>query len=122
MSYLLLVVEDDDDLRECFVEALSKAGYQVCVAISGREAVRILQGEPTIDLIISDYLMCDGNGLELLEYVRRNSSKAPPFFLMTGQSQISAAQALRLGAQEFIVKPFDFRAVLQSIQKHLQPR
>lgn len=113
----ILLVEDDEDLRWSLGEILSAEGYDVIQASSGKTAIEHIECGSKIDLIISDFLMPNGGGKELLRYVREKSKTDPGFIMMTGQSDIQAQEVMALGAQEFVVKPFDIKELLISVRK-----
>lgn len=120
MNFDILLVEDDDDLRDCLAEILESYGYRVLVASSAGSAISLLDAGSEVDLILSDYVMRDGNGIELLKHVRRKDPVHPAFFLVTGQSDVKNNEARILGAQEFVAKPFDIPDLLSAIGHHLE--
>ena len=115
----ILVVEDDLDLRSSLVDILEGEGFHTLEANSGREAMAKLESGAEVDLIVSDYLMKEGTGKDLLLYVRERNAELPPFFLITGQSDVRPQEAKALGAQEFIMKPFDVERLLQDLGRYL---
>jgi DNA-binding NtrC family response regulator len=121
MSSTILIVEDDIDLRDCLADCLRQQGYRVEIAVSGTDAIHKLQGGMIVDLVISDYAMRDGNGLELLKFIRRANPDKPAFFMITGHAQVTAEQVRILGAQKFILKPFDIPRLLAAIALSLAP-
>ncbi len=73
----ILYVEDDERLREIFTPQISKElGPEVTTATSGNEAIKLLNQEQSFDVIISDDLMSDGNGTDLLKYVMERNIKS----------------------------------------------
>jgi CheY-like chemotaxis protein len=115
----ILLVEDDGDLRSCLAEVLDTEGYAPTTASSGDEAIGLLGHGEKFDLIISDNYMRNGSGLDLLHYVRSKLGRAPAFFLITGQSEMTGEDARKLGAQEFIPKPFDVPELFSLMEKYL---
>lgn len=111
----VLIVDDDTDLLEILVEVLSLEGHQVRRATSGNDGKGLLMAEPDIDLVISDYMMPNGNGKELLDFVRQMSPMRPGFFMMTGHANMSAEEMLRDGAQACIYKPFDIDRFISAV-------
>lgn len=118
----ILVVEDDLDLRSSLVDILEGEGFHTLEATSGREAMDKLESGAEVDLIVSDYLMKEGTGKDLLLYVRRRNPQSPPFFLITGESEVRPQEAKALGAQEFILKPFDVERFLRDLNRYLPSR
>ena len=115
----ILLVEDDIDLRTCLAEVLASDGHEMRLASSGNEAIEALKSGQQVDLIISDHYMRDGSGVDILRYVRERKQSRPKFFLITGQSEMTEENAKELGAQEFILKPFDIPELFSLIDKHL---
>jgi len=116
----ILLVEDDGDLRSCLAEVLEFEGYNVTTASSGQEAMAFFERGETVDLVISDHYMRNGSGIDLLKYLRAKDPSYPAFFLITGQSEMTGSNAKSLGAQEFILKPFDIPELFETVKKHLE--
>jgi len=119
----LLVVDDDADMRDLLKEELEDEGYQVEVASGGRAAMdRIRQGG--IDLMVSDVRMPDLDGLDLLKELRAmDVSQRPHVITITAFGSIDTAiRAVKLGAFDYITKPFEMRELFVTIEKALQER
>lgn len=115
----LLLVEDDEFLREAIKDYLSSAGHSVAEAPNGLVARDVL-GANDFDLVITDIKMPHFDGIELLEWSRTRNSV--PFIVMTGFSHLLETQtAHELGAKEFLVKPFKNSELNSAIQKILRP-
>lgn len=95
-------------------------GYEIVEASSGFEALRLLPREK-VDLIITDINMPDINGLELISYVRNNPNyqHIPLFIVSTESSEKDLEKGLALGANEYLVKPFDPIRLLELVGKYL---
>ncbi|MEZ4364129.1 MAG: response regulator [Kofleriaceae bacterium] len=120
MSARILIVEDDVGLRDALVGMLTRRGYDIVAAGSGNEAIARLKEEPSIDLVLSDYYMADGDGRHLLGYVRNQMPPPPPpFILVTGQADLSTTELLALGAQELLVKPVSVRELIAVFARNL---
>lgn len=105
----ILVTEDSHAMRSFLAAAIeAMEGYAVVEANSGFDALRLLPREK-VDLIITDINMPDINGLELISYVRNNPNYAsiPLFIISTEGSERDRERGLALGANEYLVKPFD---------------
>jgi len=113
----ILVVDDDSDLRVALMDVLRLSGFQVAGAASGAEAISILKAGERFDLILSDYFMRNGNGLGILKYLQSTNEPHPAFFLMTGHSEVRSEEALSMGVDEFILKPFDVMELLSAIKR-----
>jgi DNA-binding NtrC family response regulator len=117
----ILVVDDDADMREWVKEDLEHEGFQVETASGGREGVeRVKKGG--IDLVVSDVKMPDLDGLDLLRETRE-VDPSPFVIIVTGFGSIDTAiRAVKLGAYDYITKPFKIDQLLLSIDKALAER
>jgi two-component system response regulator HydG len=101
----VLIVDDEQDLRDICCEALQDAGYGVETAGSGEEALAFMGSAP-VDILLSDIKMPGMTGLELLKRAKEISGQID-VVLMTGHATVdNAIEALRLGATDYITKPF----------------
>ncbi|HUQ08005.1 MAG TPA: sigma-54 dependent transcriptional regulator [Kofleriaceae bacterium] len=117
----ILVVEDDDAMRELLAEELSDAGYRVRAAAGGAQGLEQARGEK-MDLIITDLRMPDLDGFDLIRDV--GALPDPPQIVMiTAFGSIETAiKAVRLGAYDFITKPFEIEELLLLVGKALGER
>jgi DNA-binding NtrC family response regulator len=120
----LVVVDDEQPVLKVIGRLASKIGFDVVTCTSGAEAMRTLLRKPA-DLAMVDLRMPDVNGLELLRQIRE-SVPGCEVILMTGHTAVdSAVEAIKLGAREYLTKPFDFdrlRQVLTAIRQELERR
>ena len=120
----LLVVDDELPVLKLIERLAHKDGYDVTTCSSGREAMRLLLRTPA-DLAMIDLRMPDVNGLDLLREIRR-AVPGCEVILMTGHGAVdSAVEAIKLGAREYLTKPFDFdrlRKVLADIRIEISRR
>ena len=117
MSVRVLLVEDDPVLREALVDTLMLGGYD-CVAVSGgAEALRALQ-EQGFGLVLSDVNMPGMDGHALLAEIRARHPQVP-VLLMTAFGSVSrAVEAMRQGAVDYLLKPFEPRQLLELVAEH----
>ena len=101
----LLVVDDEENIVLTISEVLRLEGYEVDMALSGREAVRLLDEGRDYDLVLTDLHMEEGDGLSLLEEVRRRSPLTISIVLTGFAALESAIGALRHGAYDYLTKP-----------------
>ena len=102
----ILVVEDTDSLREVLCTVLSCEGYQVTGVASAEAGLEVLQ-ETDFTLVLSDLKLPGMHGIEFLEHVK-SSSASLPVIVMTAYGSIDiAVKAMKVGAIDFITKPFD---------------
>jgi CheY-like chemotaxis protein len=113
----ILVVEDADHLRRAIGETLELRGYDVSFARSGKEAVRICQ-ERVIDLVITDLVMADMDGVELIRSLRQSHSNLP-IVAISGASTDVLKIAIALGAVGALEKPFTPGDLLAMVDKIL---
>lgn len=112
----ILIVEDDANLREALSETLQLANYSVLTAEDGESALRILESEP-VSLIVSDVQMPGIDGHELLQTVRRQYTGIP-FVLITAFSNVAkAVEAIKAGAADYIVKPFEAEVLIEMVNR-----
>ncbi len=115
----ILVVDDDERLRNAAGKVLAAEGYRVVSAASGREALEILQQE-AFALVISDLRLPDLDGIALLKQARELLPEAE-VVMITGHGSIEkAVEAMQLGAYDFLQKPVDSAALLKTGAKALE--
>jgi CheY-like chemotaxis protein len=120
-SKTILVVDDEVDLCEILQFDLEDAGYRVHTAYRAAEALEILQQRP-IDLIVSDIRMPGGDGVHLLNEVRKKDFELPPVIFVSGFADVTVAEAFHQGVVAFIAKPLSFETLLDAVQFHLKDR
>lgn len=117
----VLITEDSSTMRSMLASTIeSLDDIEIVEAASGFEALRVLPREK-VDLIITDINMPDINGLELVSYVRNNPnySSTPLFIISTEGSEKDREKGLALGANEYIVKPFQPERLRELVLKYL---
>src|SRR5437899_12633620 len=121
---LLLVVDDEQPVLRVVERLAAKVGFDVVTCGSGAEAMRALMRKPA-DLAMLDLRMPDVNGLDLLRQIRA-AVPSCEVILMTAYAAVdSAVEAIKLGAREYLSKPFDFdrlKQVLEDIRTELDRR
>lgn len=114
----LLLVEDDASLREALLDTLMLAQYDCIDVASGEEAIIALK-QHQFDLVISDVQMQGIGGLGLLNYLQQHHPKLP-VLLMTAYATIgSAVSAIKLGAVDYLAKPFAPEVLLNQVSRYL---
>jgi DNA-binding NarL/FixJ family response regulator len=119
----LLVVDDDADLLDNIRIILDIAGYEVFCAENGLTGLRLaLEQDP--ELIISDIMMPEMTGYELLEELQSNTATAAiPFIFLSSQSELEdIRRGMGAGADDYLTKPFTEASLLTAIQKRLEKR
>jgi len=114
----VLALDDEPNMRRLLEISLRQAGYQPVLAQNGREALDILR-QGGADLVVSDLHMPVMDGLKLLE-IMRNEAIETPVIIVTAQGEIaSAIAAMKLGASDYILRPFDLETLEIAITKAL---
>ena len=118
----ILVVEDDPTLREALCETLELAGYPVLAAADGNAALHVLERQPRgVSMVLSDVQMTPCDGHALLRQVR-GAHPDLPVVLMTAYGTIEkAVTAMREGASDYLVKPFDAQALIATVRRFFAP-
>src|ERR1043165_1027066 len=118
----ILVVDDEEPIREIISSMLSAAGYVCKEAGSGMEALAILTSGEEFELMLSDLMMADLDGIGLLE---RTKERYPdmPVVMVTAVHDISVAlAAIRNGAYDYLLKPFEREQLLAMVRRALEHR
>jgi CheY-like chemotaxis protein len=110
----ILVAEDDKDLREIIADVLRMHGAHILEAENGEVALGLYLAN-AVDLVVSDIRMPNGDGITFLAGVRRQTTPKKPFVFLSGYSDLSLAEATRLGAQGMFAKPFDVAELVTAI-------
>jgi DNA-binding NtrC family response regulator len=114
----ILIVEDETDLRQVFVETLTTDGYDITIAADGETAMRLLS-EHHYDLALIDLYLPKADGFQVLAHLQRVSS-ATGAIVMTGYGSIeSAVEAMKKGATDYLTKPVSFDQLRIVVKKAL---
>lgn len=117
----ILVVEDDEDMRENLRRLLSGAGYDVQLASNGVEALTALSAQPC-HLVLTDLIMPDMGGLELLKVIRQHNRHLPVVFLTALGDRATYDRITQMGAADFVPKPFRGYVLLALVHRILVER
>lgn len=115
----ILLVDDDASLRRVLSHHLSEAGYQVVAAADGKNGLELFT-EERIDLVITDIQMPEMSGLELLRRISVMSPDTVVLMITAFGSIETAVEAMKLGAYDYITKPFNREELLLTVTKALQ--
>ncbi len=116
----LAIVEDDPALREILCETAELAGYRALGHADGTACLDALNREP-VDLVLTDLQMQPMDGLTLLREIRRHTRELP-VVLMTAHGTIqSAIEAMRIGATDYLIKPFEAEVLMAGLDQWLPP-
>jgi CheY-like chemotaxis protein len=113
----ILVVDDDQGHRTLISRVLIGAGYETLLAEDGREALDLMRGTP-LDLVITDMVMPELDGLELVAALQGEFPKVP-IIAVSGTSAAKLNKSARLGAHAILVKPVDPTELLEEVERAL---
>lgn len=117
----VLVADDEDGLRMTISAWLGDEGFEVQQASNGLDAIKIVQSND-FDIALLDIKMPGANGLEVLRFIKKNSSPTE-VVMMTGMSDVSmAVEAMKLGAREYLTKPVDMEQLVPQLRSLLKKR
>src|SRR5262245_51668433 len=119
---VLLLVDDEEKIRRVLGQALRGEGHEVLEAANARDAKRTL-GERSVDVLIVDNLMPDMTGLDLIRELTASTaeSERPQILMMTAHATVeSAIEAMKLGALDFLQKPFEVDELLVVVRRALE--
>ena len=119
MEKLSILIVDDEESIRVSLEGIFKKKYYAKTADSGSMALEMLQND-CYDLILTDIMMSGMTGIELLKKVKESFPEIP-VLLMTGYSSLSTAiEAMRLGASDYLIKPYSKKVIFSSITRCLE--
>ncbi|HYM60825.1 MAG TPA: sigma-54 dependent transcriptional regulator [Thermoanaerobaculia bacterium] len=117
----ILIVDDEEVLRDVLEAVLRREGFEVVLASSGEEALAILDAEE-VDLVILDMMLPGINGTDTLRSIRLSSSSLPVIIITAYSSIDGAIEAMKHGAFHYIPKPFKNEEVVITVKKALEQR
>ncbi|MBN1822037.1 MAG: response regulator [Prolixibacteraceae bacterium] len=117
----ILVVEDDQDIRELLVETLKRSDFEVDTAENGKTGLEKFRKQK-YDLILTDIRMPVMDGLKMLKKIKKEDSRMPIVVITAYPSVDSAVECLVEGADDYLVKPIKFDDLNVKIQKALEKR
>jgi DNA-binding response OmpR family regulator len=117
----ILLIEDNNEILENFTEILEIEGYKVLAASNGKKGVELAR-QFIPDIIICDVLMPLMDGHEVLHLLMETSATFQiPFIFSTSMSeQVDRKEALSLGADDYIIKPFDTEVLLKTVKRWIR--
>jgi DNA-binding response OmpR family regulator len=116
MGLRVLVADDEEDIREIIQDRLEACGFNVVTATTGAEALRKISTEK-FDGVFLDVKMPEMSGIEVLEEVRKGDTKLPIIIITSSTSRDAAIGSLAKGANEFVLKPFEWEELKAKIEK-----
>lgn len=113
----VLIVDDEVDLVEVFEMMLQRKGYETTKAYSGFEGLEAMRNDQ-FDLILSDIRMPKCDGIQFFSILKEEFDDLPPFIFMTGFSEVSEGEILKMGARELLKKPIEMAKLLATLEKY----
>jgi CheY-like chemotaxis protein len=113
-KYVLLIVDDEETLRNAIMFDFTRKGFTVLSAENGTKAIELVKSN-RIHVVISDIRMPGGDGITLLEQIRAIDPNIPNVILVTGFAEVSEAECLAKGAKKVFQKPFDRKALMNEV-------
>ncbi|MEP7109110.1 MAG: response regulator [Ferruginibacter sp.] len=121
MCRKILVIEDNNDIRENTAEILELAGFKTLTAKNGRQGVEVALKERP-DVVICDIMMPELDGYGVLRLLRKNpGTETVPFIFLTAKTERSdLRKGMEMGADDYITKPFDDSELLNAVEVRLK--
>jgi two-component system response regulator PilR (NtrC family) len=117
----ILVVDDERSMRELLAIVLRREGYEVLLAENGRAAIDLLEREP-VDILISDIKMPDLSGVDVLRAAKKLDQDILGIMITAFASTETAVEAMRLGACDYLSKPFDIDLLKMKVREKIENR
>ncbi len=115
----ILLIDDEAESCKALSLLLQRSGYTIKSCLSGEEALDILNSQ-FFDLVISDLLLPDVNGIDILKHIKENSPETSVILITGNASAESAVEAMKEGALDYITKPFNFERLKIQVAKALE--
>jgi DNA-binding response OmpR family regulator len=114
----VLVIEDQEDLAELYEKALSKEGYEVSKAYTGEEGFALFEDNGA-DAVVLDMTLPEMHGVQTLQSIRKLNANVPVVVVTGETSGETRQQCERLGVQEYLSKPADYRDIMDALRRAL---
>jgi two-component system OmpR family response regulator len=115
----VLVVDDDDSIRDLLTMALEHSGYEVVLAASCSDARNAVE-RGKLDLIVLDVMLPDGDGIELCRRLRAGGVRAPVLFLTAKDATSEKVRGLTVGGDDYLTKPFSLEELVARVRALLR--
>ncbi len=117
MSKRILIVDDEEDLRELFSQVVEFSGIATETASGGHEAFELTKAK-NFDAVLSDIRMPEGDGAELLKNIKKEQPDLP-VYIMSGYNDFTIDELLSLGAEKVYTKPFNYEEFLKDLKEKI---
>ena len=115
----ILIVEDEQTLNELFCTVLSKQGYNVHATFNGFEALEMFENKQ-IDLVITDIMMPEMNGFELIKSLRKDHLELPILIISAKDTSLDKQEGFRVGTDDYMTKPIDVNEMIWRVEALLR--
>lgn len=112
----ILVVDDEQSIRELVRDILEEEGYRVTLAGNGVEALELIVAGEVVDVVISDIRMPVMGGVKLLEKIRMQNPFPPAMIFVTGYSDVTNEEAFAKGAAAYLRKPMSINELIKAVE------
>lgn len=116
----ILIVDDDENLCSVLSEELTEIGYSTSYVTGAEDAIKFITADDKVDLVLLDLKMPDKDGFYVLKHLKENNIRLKVIVLTAYADVKSAIDSARLGATDFISKPYDLDELIITIRKVLQ--
>ncbi|MBW2261068.1 MAG: sigma-54-dependent Fis family transcriptional regulator, partial [Deltaproteobacteria bacterium] len=116
----ILVVDDQESMCETLEILFKRAGHHVHTCTEGKQAVEMIKEEPPFDLVITDLVMPDVDGMEVLKASRKHNPEGQVIMITAHSTTEAAVSAMKLGAYDYIQKPFSLGEMRIAVEKALE--
>ena len=116
----IVIADDEANIRRVLEAIFTKEGYDVLIAENGKAALGLVSENPDVDVVISDLIMPDMSGVDVLEAVKQINPSISVLMITAHGTIKSAVDAMRLGAFDYITKPFDMDEIKVVVKKALE--
>lgn len=119
MSAKILIAEDDADIRRGLIATLESEGYDVTAASDGAQALRLWEQGP-FELVVLDIMMPKASGYDVCRELRAKGASVPVLFLSAKSEEVDKVVGLKLGADDYVTKPFGVHELLARVEALLR--
>ncbi|MGG7037123.1 MAG: response regulator transcription factor [Flavobacterium sp.] len=117
----ILIVEDEEGIVQFLKQGLEEEGYRISYANDGKKGLELFQSEK-IDLVLLDWMLPKMTGIELCKTIRQENPKIPIIFLTAKDTVQETVEGLKMGANDYIKKPFNFDELVERIKVQLRDK
>jgi DNA-binding NtrC family response regulator len=121
-GFTIMVVDDDSQLVDCLKQFFEELNFRVVTALSGNEGLAVIDGGKEIDIALVDYRLPGIDGLETIKNILQLSPDTVCIVITGLPTLDSSIRAMRLGASDYILKPFNLEDVASALKRAMKER